>query len=111
MKVNCQLIAAGLAAFLCLSGCVSQPNNTRAAISETTVFLGKQADRAERNHWITNDEEDRIINQLIQVNQLLLGESVLFEGIDCTDKRDLDCAGLVLDLIERQLIEAEKNGG
>jgi hypothetical protein len=105
-----KILAALVVAFFCLSGCQSVGiNNKRVAISDTTVYLAKQIDRAERLSWIDNATEDKLMDDLIEINQFLSGQIPLLDNPVCTDFTDDDCIDEILTQIEQVLIDAEVN--
>ena len=100
-----------LLALCVLAGCLfDKPNASRVVLSESTTALARQLDRAERLGWITNETENDLIDDLVKVDRLLLGEDVFIEGYDCSEKSRADCIGSVLDTIEAALIAAEQEG-
>ena len=65
-----------------LVGCAAGPQAKRLQLNSTLLALGKQADNLQRAGVISNDTEDKIINQLILINKINLGSDTTTCGTD-----------------------------
>ena len=91
---------------LLLAGCASVPEtNQVAAVSESIDAFGQQIDRAQRVGWISNETEDKLLDQLIEANGYLRPGAII--PADCVSM--WVCVDNILLDIENKLIEAERN--
>lgn len=110
MTLHPSLFAALVAAFFCVSCAETPVNNQIVATTIAIRSLGAQVDRAERANWISNETEDRLINQLIQANAMLRYVNQPFPGSEsCPQAIDAwSCIDQILLDVERQLQESEQ---
>lgn len=91
--------------FVFLAGCgtVSQHQAT-AVTSDAILAMAVEVDRAHTRGWIDNNTEDRLINRLIQVQELLIAVYDVTDILGCTETMTKnECAEQVLAEVEKEL--------
>lgn len=87
----------------------ANPHAITAQTSTFVLYLSDEADRLERLGRITSDQELDFQEKLLKINRALHSQADVTTL--CLDKPQNRCIDDILDLIEKQLIEAENGNG
>lgn len=99
-----------LIAALLVVGCQTlTPNKAAAITSDTLVSLSEQVDLAQARGYISDAEENRMINQLIDGQKLIYDLYTAAQVPGCTaGQTKQQCLQVVLTDIEKRLREAQR---